>query len=454
MGREYAIADMWRRGWDMGEEYAPSQEILDQWAAAGEPMEFGSKPTYRREIDQRMGNQGPGTTSPVLPGGGDGAVRNTAGGGDAAVRNIGGASSSFDPRQRGASAFPPVGEPLSLGGGSVRDLIGGSSSFGPRQRNDSFNPFESSLRKAAPHSKPGVIDMVRRPESSAGSPSFFFPPQGEPLEPRFPSSAGGPPQTRTPMSSGTSALDVYRGFLPVADEAIRSGVSDAMATAGFTGNRFSTSAMNRAGEVGGRVAQNLGSELLRRLYDQTQADLDRGLSATGMGLQNEQFRNQLGFQGQENFQDRLLRATSLVPQLAGSEEAIRRGRLQTPFDIFRYEQDRQDRYPLLSMDDFNRSRLGYFPYLAQLAQSRGAGQYVPPITTQQGGSPGLVDFGQAALPWLIQAGVFASDRSLKRDIDDVDLGRAYEVVEGLRPRKYRWKDTGKIDAGFVAQEVE
>ena len=48
--------------------------------------------------------------------------------------------------------------------------------------------------------------------------------------------------------------------------------------------------------------------------------------------------------------------------------------------------------------------------------------------------------------------VDASDESLKKDIDDIDYG--IETVKSLQPRKYKMKDTGAEQVGFIAQEME
>ena len=48
--------------------------------------------------------------------------------------------------------------------------------------------------------------------------------------------------------------------------------------------------------------------------------------------------------------------------------------------------------------------------------------------------------------------VDASDESLKKDIADIDYG--IETVKSLQPRKYKMKDTGAEQVGFIAQEME
>jgi hypothetical protein len=48
--------------------------------------------------------------------------------------------------------------------------------------------------------------------------------------------------------------------------------------------------------------------------------------------------------------------------------------------------------------------------------------------------------------------VDASDESLKKDIADIDYG--IDTVKSLQPRKYKMKDTGVEQVGFIAQEME
>ena len=48
--------------------------------------------------------------------------------------------------------------------------------------------------------------------------------------------------------------------------------------------------------------------------------------------------------------------------------------------------------------------------------------------------------------------VDASDESLKKDIADIDYG--IDTVKSLQPRKYKMKDTGAEQVGFIAQEME
>ena len=46
----------------------------------------------------------------------------------------------------------------------------------------------------------------------------------------------------------------------------------------------------------------------------------------------------------------------------------------------------------------------------------------------------------------------ASDRAIKKDIEDIDYG--LETVKILQPRKYKLKDDDSDQIGFIAQEME
>ena len=51
----------------------------------------------------------------------------------------------------------------------------------------------------------------------------------------------------------------------------------------------------------------------------------------------------------------------------------------------------------------------------------------------------------------ISSWTFASDVRLKENIEDLDLG--LDFINKLKPRKFKWKDSDKNSAGFIAQEV-
>ena len=48
----------------------------------------------------------------------------------------------------------------------------------------------------------------------------------------------------------------------------------------------------------------------------------------------------------------------------------------------------------------------------------------------------------------------SSDARLKTDVETIAADRAWQVVMGLRPAEFRWKENGAKSSGFIAQEVE
>lgn len=48
----------------------------------------------------------------------------------------------------------------------------------------------------------------------------------------------------------------------------------------------------------------------------------------------------------------------------------------------------------------------------------------------------------------------SSDERLKEDIKSIDPPLALAKVERMRPVSYRWRDVGRVDVGFIAQEMQ
>lgn len=141
-------------------------------------------------------------------------------------------------------------------------------------------------------------------------------------------------------------------------------INDAMSQFGDTGNRWSSTAMGKAGEIGAESAMAQNTML---------ADLLRGYS-----------------EGQEN---RALQAGQLGLQASGQLDQQAQDRVRLPFEMGQYEQQRQDEFSKMKYADFENNKLGYFPYLLGAAQSQGAGSPGQVIQTAgEPAKPGLSDW--------------------------------------------------------------
>lgn len=141
--------------------------------------------------------------------------------------------------------------------------------------------------------------------------------------------------------------DVYNMFLstvPVMEAEAKRQINSAMANAGFTGNRYSSSAMNTAGQIGADTALKQNQMLNELLYGQANKDLDRQM----MAIQQEMQLGQLTEQGAKD-------------------------RLAQLFGFGSWEQGRMDDMAMKYYQDFEQNKYGFLPMLLQAAMSQGAG---------------------------------------------------------------------------------
>jgi hypothetical protein len=169
----------------------------------------------------------------------------------------------------------------------------------------------------------------------------------------------------------TDPLLAFMAAVPGMNANAYKQIGGAMADAGFTGNRFSTYAAGKAGEIGAKNSLDQNAMLLSALNQMTNQREDRALQATGMSLTAAQLQEQMA-----------------------------QNRLMLPFQIGQYEQGRQDDYGRMAYEDFERNKLGWFPYLLQAAQGVGTGSPGQVYTTQTPGKPGAVDWLTALGPLL------------------------------------------------------
>lgn len=215
------------------------------------------------------------------------------------------------------------------------------------------------------------------PAAGPGGPPPPPPPPTSPPPPGAPPGAppaGAPPPglPAPPMSQGmTDIYDVYKSAIPIMAQERDDQISQAMAAAGLSGNRFSSSAQKTAGDIGAQTALRQNQLLTNLMFEQGNRDLDRALSATNTSLQ----------------------ATSLQDQLE-------RNRLDALFRFGGWEQGRQDEFSRMAYEDWDRNKYGLLPLLIQFANGQSGGSGPTPYTVTQPGSQGAAD-------WLtLLAGLF------------------------------------------------
>lgn len=162
--------------------------------------------------------------------------------------------------------------------------------------------------------------------------------------------------------------DVYNMYLstiPVMQQQMQRDIGGAMAEAGGTGARYSSAALERAGQIGAEASLKQNQMLNELLYRQANTDLDRQMQAAGqmMGL------------GQ------------MVEQ--GSQD-----RLGALMGFGSWEQGRMDEMAQRYYEDFERNKYGMLPFLLEAAQSQGSGSPGSPgsiaqIMTNPGSEPDI-----------------------------------------------------------------
>lgn len=183
---------------------------------------------------------------------------------------------------------------------------------------------------------------------------------GGPADPSA-SGYGGPGQTGAyddPFSQLLAAV-------PAMNLNATQQIAGAMGQAGFTGNRWSSSAENQAGQIGSQNAMAQNQMLTQAMSDYANKAQDRSLSAA-------QGSTALG---------------GLLDQMA-------QNRITTPAALAQYEQGRQDNFSNEALQQFNSDKLGWFPYLLQAATSQGAGSPGQIVPTTTPGTPGALDYAQ------------------------------------------------------------
>lgn len=191
------------------------------------------------------------------------------------------------------------------------------------------------------------------PAGQGGPPSGY---PGGPGSPGSPIVPGGQ-DFRDPMSSFLSAV-------PLMNINASKKIDDAMSQAGFSGNRWSTSAMNTAADIGSQnaLAQSaMFTDMLQKYANQQE---DRALQASGMGM-----------------------------GLGGMLDQQAQDRVKLPFQLGAYEQGRADDLSRQYYDDFERNKTGWLPMFLQAAsgQSGGSAGTLMPVPGEPA-KPGGADY--------------------------------------------------------------
>lgn len=306
----------------------------------------------------------------------------------------------------------PVGSPTSMTGGGLQSGMGGKPMPLPMR-----SPTQLANKPMPARPSPGGATPMPMPtlQPGGGSPMAnkpFFPQQNGLPPTQSPTSPGGsmfPSPTpgggaSAPMSPvGPSSIwDVYNSAVPVMNDIMRQQIQGAAAMGGATGNRFGTSTERNFADIGRQAGNELTGMFSNLLYNQTQADQDRALAATGMGLEDARFRNNLAFQGGQRGLDRALQSAGMGMGAAGMQEQMAQDRLRLPFQIGSWEQGRQDQFAGQAYQDFERNKLGWLPAIMGLLGGQGGtggmqGQFG---VQQTAGSPGFIDYAAAFAPYL------------------------------------------------------
>lgn len=210
-----------------------------------------------------------------------------------------------------------------------------------------------------------------RPPGAGGAPFVPAPAAPPPSNGGWGMPAGSPPPR--PGASGPGFQpgdfnDPFNSFLaavPMMNLNMNKQIGDAMATAGFSGNRYSSSAENAAGQIGAQNALAQNQLLQQTLYDFANKQQDRSLQADALGL-----------------------------QAGGMLDQMQQNRLTTPFQLGSYEQNRQDQFSNTAFQDWSQNRTGWLPMLMQAAMSQGAGSPGQIYQTSTPPTPGAANWLQ------------------------------------------------------------
>lgn len=159
----------------------------------------------------------------------------------------------------------------------------------------------------------------------------FGPPAGD-----FPDAGGFDFPAFGDGGANPNPLDVFASLTPFLEDLRDRQVWDSLAEAGYTGNRYSTSAQRTAAEIGGRTGLEMQAALSELLYNTFLAN--QGFSLQALGL---------------------------APQLALAQNSIDLSRLGALQGFGQFEQGRADDIAQILFNTFNQNQYGLLPLLLQ-----------------------------------------------------------------------------------------
>lgn len=206
---------------------------------------------------------------------------------------------------------------------------------------------------------------VGRPPAppALGPPIFGGPPMPGGGVPGMPPGAGLPGSMPSP-GAFNDPFAMFMAAVPGMRLNAQKQIGDAVASAGFGGNRWGTSTANDVARIGSENAMMENALLQKTLYDYANQTENRALQATGMGM-----------------------------GLGGMLDQQAQDRVRLPFEVGTWEQGRQDQLAQFPYMDFEKNKLGWLPMLLQAAMSQGAGSPGAIYTTQdEPAKPGAIDW--------------------------------------------------------------
>jgi len=183
--------------------------------------------------------------------------------------------------------------------------------------------------------------------------------------------AYGPGQTFDWSQSQTQAGDyndpynLYLSARPIMQQNQNQQIGSALANSGFGGNRYSSTAMNAAGNIGAQTSLQMNDMLTNLMYNQTNQDLQNQMSAANSYLS----------------------ATPMVETALSNRYGAKSDALKAQMQAFEQQRAAAMANQRLQYENFQQNRYGTLPMLAQyLTNSTGSGG--EPIVTSKGGSTG------------------------------------------------------------------
>lgn len=367
---------------------------------------------------------------------------------------------------QGGYPIPP-GTPTGPGTGYPWDPFPGGTATGPGGTFGQFGGGDSRyfIPNVPPPPFAGYTPQVPQPMNAFGGYTPWRPGRGNlptggsdsmtgmPQGPGFAGGGGGQfpgniPGANPQTQPQTNIYDIYNAGRDVMQQNIHNAVSGAIGETGLTGNRYSSSAQNTAGRIGQEASNVLNQQFQNLLYNQGQADLNRQLQATGMGLEQNRFLHGLQAGNLNQGLDRQLRAAQLGMNFGQTYDQQMQNRIDALMRAGMWETGRADQFGQLGYQDYQNRLYQPLREIAPFvtgspAQSRDA------IVTQNPGSPGAFEYIAALAP-IIAA--FASDERLKSNVRPIHSLEKY--TKPFTPVSWKWKGSGRSDAGFLAQDVE